>query len=246
MQVYSAKLRFDAHLSGLRCVPFAGHNREDRLTSDRRYLLYHHPILVFILFTPTFLFFELVAAALIWALFVARSTPLETSPPSTIDGEPPRAPRIKREFESRDRAEEREGEERRAEAEVRRGRRMEMEELGSESSTETGEESLGREEVKDEEEEEEGTIGGVSSPPCFVSGGRGADFAAAVGDDEGDEGDFWAVGCFDGGFFVVEGEDGGVSRGGGIGRIVLFLLAVISQVLLSSTRVLHRYVRTLC
>lgn len=68
LQVYRAWLRFDAHLTGL------------------RWLLYFHPIISFLIFTPSFLLAELIAAFSIWAFIAYRSEAMGGESDSPLTG----------------------------------------------------------------------------------------------------------------------------------------------------------------
>lgn len=153
-----------------------------------RYLLYHHPILVFSCFVPSFLVLELLAAALIWASFVLQATP---SLAPLVSGQPVSTPgslssnssqlasdttsRIKREFGLRDSEEMEAAQARETDARRRAGVRMGggvLEELGSESGSSTEEGSShgtiqgDTQRVKiepSEEDTDEGNTVGVSS-----------------------------------------------------------------------------------
>jgi len=54
LQVFAARLKFEAHLQGL------------------RYVLRYHPFLGFVWFVPSFLVFELIAAGVMWLVYASR------------------------------------------------------------------------------------------------------------------------------------------------------------------------------
>ncbi|KAL8291743.1 hypothetical protein RQP46_002001 [Phenoliferia psychrophenolica] len=60
-RIYEAKIKFQAKMRGL------------------SYIIYRYPILSFLLFIPSFLFFELLAAGAIWGAFVVRANPDTTA-----------------------------------------------------------------------------------------------------------------------------------------------------------------------
>ncbi|KAM0751684.1 hypothetical protein T439DRAFT_355586 [Meredithblackwellia eburnea MCA 4105] len=69
VQVYDAHLKYVARMRGI------------------RYFLYHHPIISFLIFVPTFLFFELLTAALLWGYFIATAKDAVDPPtPTPIGG----------------------------------------------------------------------------------------------------------------------------------------------------------------
>ncbi|KDN53406.1 hypothetical protein K437DRAFT_70482 [Tilletiaria anomala UBC 951] len=59
LQTHSVTLRFDVHLTGIRSV----------------YIMYHHPILSFLLFTSLFFSFELLAGLFLWAVATIYTSP---------------------------------------------------------------------------------------------------------------------------------------------------------------------------
>ncbi|KAI5481467.1 hypothetical protein MNV49_004224 [Pseudohyphozyma bogoriensis] len=168
LQVYKARLRFVACLSGL------------------RYMLYYHSIFSFFVFTFFFTFIELVSAAILWAYFVHKDSPY---PFDTVPGSGPgggdsgiKIPKV--EHDSEDEAEReffatraaREAIE--AELGASRGvRGPRMEDVGEDESSEGtwGEEEVGSGEsdegvtgegeelvdVKDEDDDDAATIGGL-------------------------------------------------------------------------------------
>lgn len=132
------------------------------LDLDHRYILYHHSILSFLVFFPSFLILELLSALLLWAIFVVRSNPATYSIRTSSDNPPPPPffgrsdePKIKSEpediFSAQDRSEANLQREAQAAATVRSGMRMQVSEGSSLTNSEEGWEESATEMGEEEE-----------------------------------------------------------------------------------------------